>query len=414
MDTYARMPVSFSKGSGAHLWDTSGKSYLDMFSGIAVASLGHANESIADTISEQAHRLCHVSNVYGNELGEELADRIDALVRAGYEDQDHRQSRDQSQYNPARDGSSARGRVFLCNSGAEANECAIKLARKWKAGATSEATGERGAPGIILATEGSFHGRTLATWAASGKSIGNQDYEPLPGGFSHVPYNDIAALEDRLSVGDVSAFLVEPIQGENGVVEPDGGYLAAARELCSRYGALLIVDEVQTGLAKTGKWFAFQYEDILPDIVTVAKALGNGMPIGACWARAEVASAFRPGDHGSTFGGQPLACAAAIATLKIMQEIEAPSRAMKIGIIIDRRLTGLKPISSLSGRGALRGITLDGDRASDVAREALERGLLVNAPRPGVIRIAPPLIITDEELESALGILASSIEEVFK
>ncbi len=401
MNTYARMPVVFSKGNGVYLWDTSGKSYLDMFSGIAVTSLGHAHQSVADAISEQAHRLCHVSNVYGNELGEKLADRIDTLVRSGHDQPD-----------TAEGHSSARGKVFLCNSGAEANECAIKLARKWKSLAALENTGKGDSPGTILATEGSFHGRTLATWAASGKSIDSQDYKPLPGGFSHIPYNDISSLEDRLSMGDVSAFIVEPIQGENGVIDPDLGYLSAARGLCDRYGTLLVVDEVQTGLAKTGRWFAFQYENILPDIVTVAKALGNGMPIGACWARAEIASAFRPGDHGSTFGGQPLACAAAIATLKVMEEMDAPSRAVQIGDLIDKRLRTGGAISSLSGRGALRGIVLDCDRSLDVARKALENGLLVNAPRPQVIRIAPPLIITDEELESALDILVSSIEEV--
>ncbi len=400
MNTYARMPVVFSKGSGVYLWDTDGKRYLDMFSGIAVTTLGHANQSVADVISEQAHKLCHVSNVYGNELGEELADRIDTLVRSGY---------DQQSLNDP----SARGRVFLCNSGAEANECAIKLVRKWKA-TVSEVTDGEAAPGVILTTEGSFHGRTLATWATSGKSIGNNDYSPLPAGFSHVPYNDIDALEDRMSVGDVSAFLVEPIQGENGVVEPDRGYLAAARSVCSRYGALLAVDEVQTGLAKTGRWFAFQYENILPDMVTVAKALGNGMPVGACWARAGVASAFRPGDHGSTFGGQPLACAAAIATLRVMQEIDAPSRAVHIGSLIDEHLDGAPSVVGLSGRGALRGVILEDDRATEVARKSLDKGLLVNAARPRVIRIAPPLIITDDELKAALGILVSSIEEVFK
>ncbi len=403
MNTYARMPVVFSRGNGAYLWDTSGKSYLDMFSGIAVTPLGHAHQSVADAISEQAHRLCHVSNVYGNELGEELADRIDTLVRSGYDQPD-----------TTGDHTSARGKVFLCNSGAEANECAIKLARKWKAWQALENTGKGDSPGTILATEGSFHGRTLATWAASGKSIDSQDYKPLPGGFSHIPYNDISSLEDRLSMGDVSAFIVEPIQGENGVIDPDRGYLAAARDLCDRYGALLVVDEVQTGLAKTGRWFAFQYDNILPDVVTVAKALGNGMPIGACWARAEVASALRPGDHGSTFGGQPLACAAAIATLKVMKEMDAPSRAVQIGNSIDKRLHTGGAILSLSGKGALRGIVLESDRSLDVARKALENGLLVNAPRPQVIRIAPPLIMTDEELESALDILVSSMEEVLR
>ncbi len=381
MNTYVPPRVTFVRGEGAHLFDDTGKQYIDFFSGIAVTSLGHSHPAVTEAISRQASRLVHVSNIFGNALREELAAGLDELIG---------------------DGRTGGGQVFLCNSGAEANECAIKLARKWGGGKRYR----------VISTHGSFHGRTLATWAATGKSVGNSPFAPLPGGFGFIPYNDIQALEAALGHADVAAFLVEPIQGENGVVTPDDGYLSAARKLCDEYGALLIADEVQTGIAKTGRWFGFQHEEITPDIVTVAKALGNGMPVGACWARTEVASSFVPGDHGSTFGGQPLACAAALATLKVMRDIDGPARASAIGSTAYMMLEGATGVASVRGRGALLGIVLERDRASQIADAALDAGLVVNAPRDNVIRLAPPLVIGESELRQGLKILAGTISKV--
>ncbi len=382
MNTYFPPRITFVEGEGTYLLDSEGKRYIDFFSGIAVTSLGHSHPVVTEAISCQASKLMHVSNIFGNGLRDDLAAEINKLVCAG------------------RSGSA--GQVFLCNSGAEANECAIKLSRKWGNPARFR----------IISTQGSFHGRTLATWAATGKSAGSLSFAPLPGGFDFIPYNDIPALEHALASPDVAAFLVEPIQGENGIVVPDDGYLHAAREICDRYGVLLIADEVQTGIAKTGEWFAFQHDGILPDIVTVAKALGNGMPVGACWASREVASSFVPGDHGSTFGGQPLACAAALATLDVMQDIDAPARAIAIGRAVNAMLEDADGVSSVRGRGALLGIVLERDCAKQVAETALDWGLVVNSPRGDVLRIAPPLTINELDLQQGLEILAGTISRV--
>ncbi|MHB8263677.1 MAG: acetylornithine transaminase [Acidimicrobiales bacterium] len=381
MNTYASPRVTFVRGQGAYLFDDTGKQYIDFFSGIAVTSLGHSHPAVTEAISRQASRLVHVSNIFGNDLREKLAVELDELIG---------------------DGRTGDGQVFLCNSGAEANECAIKLARKWGDGKRYR----------VISAQGSFHGRTLATWAATGKSAGISSFAPLPGGFDFIPYNDIPALEAALGSADVAAFLVEPIQGENGVVVPDDGYLLAARQLCDKYGALLVADEVQTGIAKTGRWFGFQHDEVMPDIVTVAKALGNGMPVGACWARSEVASSFVPGDHGSTFGGQPLACAAALATLKAMRDIDGPARARAIGSTVNMTLKGITGVASIRGRGALIGIVLERDRARQVADAALDDGLVVNAPRDDIIRLAPPLVMDESELMQGLAILAGDISKV--
>ncbi len=382
MNTYFPPRVTFVEGEGTYLFDREGKRYIDFFSGIAVTSLGHSHPMITEAISRQASKLIHVSNIFGNGLRDDLAAEINKLICVGR--------------------SGGAGQVFLCNSGAEANECAIKLSRKWGNPARFR----------IISTQGSFHGRTLATWAATGKSAGDSSFSPLPDGFDFIPYNDLPALEHALASPDAAAFLVEPIQGENGIVVPEDGYLHAAREICDRYGVLLIADEVQTGIAKTGKWFAFQHDGILPDIVTVAKALGNGMPVGACWASREVASSFVPGDHGSTFGGQPLACAAALATLAAMQDIDAPARATAIGRAVNARLAGADGVSSVRGRGALLGIVLDRDRAKQVAETALDLGLVVNSPRDDVLRIAPPLTIDEPDLQQGLEILAGTISRM--
>ncbi|MGH9297585.1 MAG: aspartate aminotransferase family protein [Acidimicrobiales bacterium] len=384
MGTYGMAGVRFSEGRGAFLYDDQGKEYLDFLSGIAVTSLGHSNPVVGDAVILQAKRLWHVSNLFQNELAEPLAAGLDELVG---------------------DGRRAGGKVFFANSGAEANECAIKLARRH---------GGRGRYGVVSAY-GSFHGRSLATLHATGQPEKHEPFQPLPEGFSHVAYGDVGALEAALDPNVVSAVLLEAIQGENGVVVPPAGYVAAVRALCDERGILLILDEVQTGLGRTWRWFGFQHDDVRPDIVTVAKALGNGMPVGACWARAEVASAFRPGDHGSTFGGQPLACSAALATLGELRRIDAPARSARLGQHLGRLLVEVEGIASVRGRGLLLGAVLEGVaalRAKEVVAAALGLGLVVNSPVPGVIRLAPPLTVEADEIERGAGLLARAIEEV--
>ena len=382
MHTYADPPVTFVRGAGTELWDTDGRRYLDFLSGLAVTSLGHAHPVVAEALAEQARTLLHVSNLFGNTVGPEVAVTLDRLVGGGER--------------------RAGGQVFFANSGAEANECALKLARKWAG------------PGryVVLSTWGAFHGRTLATLHATGQPQKHAPFAPLPEGFEHVDYDDLDALDKACDPARVAAVLVEPIQGEAGVVAPSSDYLRGIRELCTERGVLLIVDEIQTGLARTGRWFAFQHAGIEPDVVTVAKALGNGVPVGACWARAEVAAAFSPGDHGSTFGGQPLAAAAARATLAVMEQEDAPARATRAGARLRARLEGLTGVTGVRGAGLLLGVALDSDRATEVTAAALARGLVVNAPRPDTIRLAPPLLVGDDEIDEAVGILAAALTDV--
>ena len=382
MATYSPAPVRFVSGRGTELFDDGGRRYLDFLAGIAVVSLGHANERVADAISRQAGRLVHVSNLFHNELNEHLAQDLDRLVG---------------------DGSPAGGRVFFANSGAEANECAIKLARR-------VGGPERYA---VVSALGSFHGRTLATLAATGQPKKHEAFRPLPEGFRHVAYGDVAALEKAVASPGVTAVLLEAIQGESGVVVPPDGYLAAVRRLCDERGILLVLDEIQTGLGRTGRWFAFQHEAIRPDVVTVAKSLGNGMPIGACWARGDVAASFVAGDHGSTFGGQPLACAAAIATLAELQAIDAPRRAQQIGAYLAQRLAALAGVASVRGKGLLLATVLEpGLDAGEVTSSALRLGLVVNAPAPEVIRLAPPLTVTTAEVDEAVEMLGAALVSV--
>ncbi len=379
MGTYPAPPVRFVSGQGARLVDEAGKVYLDFLSGIAVTSLGHCHPSVVAALREQAGELWHVSNLFGNALAEPLASRLDRLVG---------------------DGEPAGGQVFFANSGAEANECAIKLARR--------AAG----PGrhVVLSALNSFHGRTLATLHATGQPAKHAAFQPLPEGFEHVAFGDVDALESALDPSRVGALLLEPIQGEGGVVPAPPGYLAAAAALCEKRGILLAFDEIQTGLGRTGRWFGFQRAGVAPDIVTVAKALGNGMPIGACWAKAEVAQAFGPGDHGSTFGGQPLACSAATAVLDELLRIDAPARARQRGARLAAGLQALPAVAAVRGSGLLLGAVLapGGPLASDVVAAALAGGLVVNAPVDGVIRFAPPLTISEEEIDEALEILTGA------
>jgi acetylornithine/N-succinyldiaminopimelate aminotransferase len=384
MGNYAPAAVHFVRGSGTELFDDTGRRYLDLLSGIAVTSLGHAHPVVAGAIADQAQRLLHVSNLYRNGLAEDVARRLDVLVG---------------------DGAEAGGKVFFANSGAEANECALKLARRYAG---------RGRH-VVLCAYGSFHGRTLATLAATGQPHKHEPFEPMPEGFRHVPFDDVAELARAVDPDTVGAVLLEPVQGEGGIVVPRRGYLAEVRRLCDERGLLMIVDEIQTGLGRTGRWFGFQHEGVLPDVVTMAKALGNGMPIGTCWAREEVAEAFRPGDHGSTFGGQPLACAAARATLQVMVAEDVPARAREGGRRLSAGLGAIGAVVEVRGLGLLLGAVLaPGIVAGDVAAAALEAGLLVNALGDSVIRFAPPLLISEDEVDEALGIFAEVMEPFAK
>jgi len=376
MHTYPVPAVTFVRGEGSYLWDDQGRRYLDFLGGLAVTSLGHAHPVVADAIAEQARTLLHVCNLYGSLPGHDVAETLDRLIGGG-------------------------GRVFFSNSGAEANECAIKLARKWAG---------YGRFGVISAY-GSFHGRTLATLHATGQPAKHEAFQPMPEGFRHVAWDDLDALEAAIDPS-VAAVLLEPVQGEGGVNPATPEYFAGVRALCDERHLLFMVDEVQTGLGRSGNWFAFQGLGVRPDVVTMAKALGNGMPIGACWARADVADAFVPGDHATTFGGQPLAAAAARAVLAVMEAEDVPARAAAAGARLQRDLSGLPGVQSVRGVGLLLAVELDGKRAKRVASLALDAGLVVNPVTESALRLAPSLLVTPDELDEGVAILASVLAAV--
>jgi acetylornithine/N-succinyldiaminopimelate aminotransferase len=378
MHTYREPPVTFVRGRGTELWDTEGRRYLDFLSGLAVTSLGHSHPRVAAALAEQAQTLLHVSNLFGNVHGPAVATALDRLVG---------------------DGTEAGGQVFFTNSGAEANECALKLARRWAG------------PGrhVVVSTWDAFHGRTLAALAATGHADKHAPFAPMPEGFEHVPYDDLSALDAACDPGRVGAVLLEPILGEAGVVMPSSDYLTGVADLCRERGILLMADEIQTGLGRTGSWFCFQQGGIRPDVVTMAKALGNGVPVGACWARAEVAAAFGPGDHGSTFGGQPLAMAAARAVLDTMMDIEAPDLARVAGARLRAGLETLPGVTGVRGLGLLLGVELGFPGAPAVVDEALILGLVANAPRADTIRLAPPLTVTADEIDEGLELLRRAL-----
>jgi acetylornithine/N-succinyldiaminopimelate aminotransferase len=370
MPTYAPPSVTFIRGEGSYLFDDEGKRYLDFLSGIAVTGLGHAHPEVAQAISAQASKLLHVSNLFGNEHNRPLAASIDALMGGG-------------------------GRVFFANSGAEANECALKLARKW---------GGRGRH-VVVSAYGSFHGRTLATLHATGQPEKHEAFQPLPEGFRHVAWDDLDALAAAIDPS-VSAVLLEPVQGEGGVNPATTEYFAGVRELCDERGLLFMVDEVQTGLGRTGRWFGHQHFGVVPDVITLAKALGNGMPIGACWARDDVAATFEPGDHATTFGGQPLAAAAARKVLEIMEREDVPLRAAVAGSELTNRLNELDSVVGVRGLGLLLGVELaEGINAREVAAELLTRGLVVNAVTPTALRLTPSLLVSDAEIDEAVTLI---------
>jgi len=380
MNTYARLPVALVKGKGAWVWDVDGKSYLDMVSGIAVCSLGHCHPDVVNAVSEQARNLFHCSNLYIIPQQEQLAELI---VNNSFD-----------------------GRVFFCNSGAEANEAAIKLARRYcnerKQGAAK-----------IIAMEGSFHGRTLATVAATGQARFRQGFDPIPGGFEIVPYGDIDVLLDAIDE-DTGAVLLEPIQGESGVHVPPDGYLRQLRKICDEYGLLLILDEVQTGIARTGRLFAYMHEGVEPDIMTMAKALANGFPVGAMLAKPFVADAFTPGSHASTFGGNPLAMSAGIATISTIMRDNIVDKSLQQGMYLMNRLHELErihpSIKEVRGKGLMIGVDFDAD-VSSLPYDGLSKGILLNVIKGHTLRLVPPLVISSQEIDKAMDMIDDILKE---
>ena len=370
MNTYGRLPVSFVKGSGAYLHDDKGNEYLDALTGIAVCGLGHAHPRVASALSDQGQTLLHTSNLYDIPHQTRLAERLCAL--------------------------SGMDNVFFCNSGAEANEAAIKMARL-----KGNRDGNHN-PSVVV-VDGSFHGRTMATLTATGNRKVHAGFEPLLSGFVRAPFNDIPAIEAIAANNpNVVAVMVEPILGEGGIYIPDDGYLASLRDICDANNWLMILDEVQSGNARTGKFFAYQHADILPDVVTTAKGLGNGMPIGACLARGEAASLFAPGNHGSTFGGNPLACAAANAVLDVIDAEGLEQRALELGERIQNGLSnalaGRNDVKEIRGAGLMLAVEMHQDIGSYAAK-ALKQGLLINVTQGNIIRMLPPLTMSDAEAD---------------
>jgi acetylornithine/N-succinyldiaminopimelate aminotransferase len=381
MDTYARLPVAFERGEGAWLWDESGKRYLDATSGLGVTALGHAHPVVSQAICEQSRLLMHTANLARIPWQEKLADRLAQI--------------------------SGMDRAFIANSGTESIECALKIVRL--------AGHEKGLdlPSVVV-MENSFHGRSLAALSATGSRKVQAGFEPLVGGFLRVPFNDTKAVE-KLSRGpnQITAVLVEPIQGEAGIQIPDDGYLSSLRRLCDQHGWLLIFDEIQSGLCRTGRWYAHQHEQAVPDILTTAKALANGFPIGACIARGKTADLLTPGRHGSTFGGNPLACRTACAVLDVMEQEGLAARAEQLGKSMlggfQHRLGSHSSVVQIRGRGLMIGIELN--READHLKElALQQGLLMNVTRNKIIRLLPPLIIDDEQAEAIVSTVSGLVE----
>ena len=373
--TYARTPIALVKGRGCKVWDADGKEYLDFLCGIAVNSLGHCHPAIVKAIKQQAQQLLHVSNLYYIQPQAELARD---LCRHSFAD-----------------------RAFFCNSGAEANEAAIKLARRYgqeKMGGKYE----------IISTHNSFHGRTLATLTATGQEKVRAGYDPLPAGFRQVPYNDLGAVEAAIDGQKTIAILIEPIQAEGGVIVANEIYMLGLRELCDQRGLLLIFDEVQTGMGRTGKLFGYEHFGVKPDVMTLAKALGGGLPLGAMLARDEVANSFGPGSHASTFGGNPVSCAAGLAVMNALLNEGVLRNCVQMGKYLVRGLEGLKKrfsfIREIRGKGLLIGVelTIEGSKIADVC---VKEGLLLNCTASKVLRFAPPLTIKKSDIDRGLAVL---------
>ena len=382
MNTYARLPVTFVRGEGAWLWDTEGKRYLDGLAGIAVNTLGHAHPRFTAALTEQIGKLIHCSNVYQMKGQELLADKLCELTNMQ--------------------------EVFFCNSGCEANEAAIKLARMFGHQQGIEA------PAIIV-MEKAFHGRTLATLSATGNRKVQAGFEPLVSGFVRVPYNDLEAINlVAQHNSNVVAVLVEPIQGEGGIRTLDIAYLQQLRKICDKQNWLLMLDEVQCGIGRTGKWFAYQHSGILPDVMTLAKGLGSGVPIGTCIAAGKATGLFKPGNHGSTFGGNPLACTAGLTLLNILEQDKLLVHADSLGRFIQQGLVtalqGVHGVKEVRGQGLMIGIELDRP-CGDLVKLALAQGLLINVTADSVIRLLPPLIMMQNEAQQLLDILCPLIKE---
>jgi len=381
MSTYNRQEVTFTRGEGVWLWDSAGRRYFDALCGIAVCGLGHAHPSVTEALCLQAGQLIHTSNLYRIDLQEKLGERLTAV--SGLEN------------------------VFFCNSGAEANEVALKIARRYGHELGIDCP-------VVITMNGSFHGRTMATLSATGNPKVQQGFEPLVAGFMHVPYGDADAVASLMRErSDIAAVLVEPVQGEGGIVVPPPGYLDQLRALCDEHNALLMLDEIQSGMGRTGKWFAFQHETLQPDVMTLAKALGNGVPIGACLAGPRAASVLQPGTHGSTFGGNPLACRAALAVVSV---IENESLVDRCNYLSDKIFTDFKDtlgslagVNEIRGKGLMIGIQLDRPCGELVGR-ALEAGILINVTAGDVVRLLPPLTMSDEEAAHMVSAVCALIE----
>ncbi|HEY4998671.1 MAG TPA: aspartate aminotransferase family protein [Usitatibacter sp.] len=380
MQTYAPQPVAFARGEGAWLWDTEGKRYLDALAGIAVNGLGHNHPVLVRALCEQAARLIHTSNLFRVPEQERAAERVCAL--AGMEN------------------------AFFANSGSEANEAAIKLARLHGH--------QRGieSPAIVV-MEKAWHGRTLATLSATGSRKAQAGFEPLMGGFLRVPYNDIAAVERIADNPSIVAVLMEVLQGEGGIHVADAGYLREMRALCDRKQWLLMIDEVQSGIGRTGKWFAHQWAGIVPDVMTLAKGLGSGVPIGACLARGAAAKVFKPGNHGTTFGGGPLVSVAALTTLDVIEKDGLLAHAARMGEILkgglERELAGVAGVKEVRGMGLMLGVELDRP-CGDLVRRALAAGLVINVTADKVVRLLPPLVIQDAQAREVVAILVPLVK----
>jgi acetylornithine aminotransferase len=380
MNTYARQPVAFVRGEGCHVYDEAGRRYLDALAGIAVNTLGHAHPVLSKALAEQAGRLLHVSNIYRVVEQEQLADRLAAL--------------------------SGMDEVFFCNSGCEANEAAIKLARMY--GHQRDIDN----PAIIV-MEKAFHGRTLATLSATGNRKVQAGFEPLVAGFVRVPFDDLAAIEHVAANNpNVVGVLFEPIQGEGGINIAHDDYMRALRRICDEKGWLFMVDEVQCGIGRTGRWFGFQRAGIKPDVMTLAKGLGSGVPVGACLAAGKAAGVFKPGNHGSTFGGNPLACTAALTTLAVIEQDGLMGRAVHLGDLIRNGLRevlqGVAGVADIRGDGLMIGIELDRP-CGELVGKGLEAGLLINVTNDKVVRLLPPLVMSDDEARQLVALLAPLI-----
>ena len=382
MNTYSRLPVTFAKGEGVWLWDDQGKKYLDALAGIAVCGIGHCHPKLVKAISEQAGTLIHTSNLYHIDKQEKLAKKLAIL--------------------------SGLNKSFFCNSGAEANETAIKLARLYGHNKGIDQP-------TIIVMENSFHGRTMATLTATGNRKVQAGFEPLLTGFARVPFNDLDAIAQVSAHNkNVVAILVEPYQGEGGVNVPQANYLKGLRQICDENGWLLMLDEVQCGIGRSGKWFAFQNSEIVPDVITLAKSLGSGVPIGACIAGNVAGDIFKPGNHASTFGGNPLACTAAITTLDIIEEENLMCNALEQGAFIRKNLLeqlgNLSHVTQIRGHGLMIGIELT-KPCGELVKKALEQGLLLNVTSDKVVRLLPPLVIKQNESEQIINMVSTLIKE---